>query len=134
MRSRNLSASALQQVAGDILARYGSKLTSLLLPPISDDAVETEFAKLAGSQALAEMRGFANDPDVQRFRALTVPLRHNSLVDQIADALDRYLTAARLTIGLSLNPIASGNNDLLELTEKRSLGVDEAFKPIANEA
>jgi hypothetical protein len=129
LRSRKLSAATLKQVARDILTRYGSKVWPLLYPKISDDAVEAEFAKIAGAQGVSEMRSFAGDPNVQRMRLLAVPVRRDALVDEIALAFDRYLRRANLELGTGLSPVNSGNLELQLLTKKRNtLSDDEVLK------
>jgi hypothetical protein len=124
-RTRAIGTRELNQRAEEILLRYGDKVQKMLYPTVSDVAFEEELAKLAGPDAVQELRNFANHPGVKKIRMLGAPVRNDELVDEIANALDRYIRRARLSLGRDLSPIGSGNQALLELWENRLAPLDD---------
>jgi tetratricopeptide (TPR) repeat protein len=80
------------------------------------------------------MRSFASDPKVRRLRALGLPLRRDAVVDHIAEAFDRYLGLAKLTVGTGLSPLNTGKLDLQLMTENRAGTYDDAATDVRDEA
>ena len=135
LKSRKLSDAALRKAAGDILLRYGRKVLAWRFPDIDPAAVEAEFVRIAGPQALDDMRKFATSVALQKYRSLLRMVSRDGVVDFIAHDFDSYLLHAQLTLGQELFRVGSGNRELSELVERRErLLVEEQQKAFANDA
>jgi hypothetical protein len=133
LKSRSIPESALKQSAGEILLRYGARVRAMLYPDVDNAALEAEFTRLAGPQAVEELRNLASHPGVQRIRMLGTPVRNDNLVNEIAKAFDFHLMLAKLDLGQHLSPIGSGNADLNLLSEKRGIPVYEFGRTVEGE-
>ena len=120
LKLRGIAESDLKQSAGEILIRHGIRVRALLYPEGIDDAIEAEFIRLAGPQAVEEMRKLASHPGVRRYYMLRTPLANDDLVNAIANAFDGHLVRLQLQLEQDLSPFGDPQSDLILFFEKRA--------------
>src|SRR5829696_5890274 len=87
---------------------------------IDDLAVSAELARRAGPNVVTELRKLATVRSVQTFRERGRPARVDRLVDLIAENLDRYLLAKRLSLARDLSPERTASPQLLALNRSEA--------------
>jgi hypothetical protein len=135
LKSRPQSQAALKKVAGDILLRYGRKAMAIRFPEIEYTQVEAVFAKIAGPQAVADLRVPTSIDAMRRYQFIILQHDRVGVVEFITDGFDRYLENANLALGQALDPVISGNRELTEI-KMRSEGqfAGELNKALSNDA
>jgi hypothetical protein len=114
--AKGVDAARLEALGGDMLARYGQKLAEQPSSIVDDEAVNAEFARVAGPNGLTELRRLASAPSVKIFRGRGRPARLDRMVDLIAENLDRHLVLRRRSLARPLNPLGSASPQLLALS------------------
>jgi hypothetical protein len=112
LKSRPSSDAILKKAAGDILLRYGRKAIAIRSPKIDYTQVADKFGKIAGPAAVADLTNPAAIDAMRRYQAMSLQVSRVAVVELIADGFDRYLYNANLSLGETLDPLTSGNEEL----------------------
>jgi len=103
--ARGIDAARLETLGADLLARYGQKLVDMPSSIVDNETVAAEFARVAGPNAMAELRRLTTAPSVQTYRERGRPARLDRMVDRIAENLERFLLLQRRSLARSLSPL-----------------------------
>lgn len=109
LAARNLPAASLPAFGEDFLVRHGQGWADMMLAMVDAEKADAGFLRLAGADALEELRRLLGDPIVARYIALTRPAQLDTLVNKVTEEFDRYALLTRLGLVRQLSPVVTGS-------------------------
>lgn len=130
LAARNLPAASLPAFGEDFLVRYGQGWVDMIFAMTDTAKADAGFLRLAGHDALDELRRLLADPIVARYVALTRPAQLDRLVNKVTEEFDRYALLTRLGLVRQMNPMVTGSTlgdaDRTEESEESAAAFAEA--------
>jgi len=121
---RNIARADLLRDRGEeLLVRFGQAVSDRMMDLVDAGAADKEFLRLAGPNALNELRGLLKDPNVGELLRISRVGDRDRMVDRTTELFDRYVLLHRLKIE-RINPLVTGSTFLME--KNRAVAADEA--------
>jgi hypothetical protein len=115
-------ADILRDRGEELLIRFGDAIDQKLMAAIDGDLADREFARLAGSSGLHELRTLLKDPVVAELLSITRVADRDRFVDRTTEAFDRYVLLHRIPID-RISPLVTGSTFLME--KNRAVAAEE---------
>ena len=96
------------------MVRHGAQFIRGYLSAVDRAAFKANLAKRMGAGAEAELVKLRDDPDVRSFLGLVQPVRQSETALAVAETLGRNLLILKIKLSRRFDPIASGNQKLLD--------------------
>jgi hypothetical protein len=105
-----------------LLVQFGQSVNDKMMELVNAEAADKEFLRLAGANALNELRGLLKDPAVAELLRLSRIGDRDRMVDRTTELFDRYVLLHRIKID-RISPLVTGSTFLME--KNRAIGADE---------
>ena len=122
--NRNIArADLLRDNGEELLIRFGQAATDRMLETMNAENADKEFLRLAGPNALNELRTLMKDPTVMELLRISRVGDRDRMVDRTTELFDRYVLLHRIKVD-RISPLVTGLTVLAE--KSRALQADEA--------
>jgi hypothetical protein len=130
LQSKRLDAAQLGQRGRELLVRYGTRIFDTYWKLYDTKRFEVALATRGGVNAKAEIIRLRKDPNVKKLLELYQPGKLATVVDSVAEIVDRYALLRRIKLNRRLSPLASGDEALLRANpaEKSADAVEHFLK------
>ena len=115
-------ADLLRDRGEDLLVRFGQGVSDRMMDLVNAPAADQEFLRLAGPNALNELRTLMKDPTVAELLRISRVGDRDRMVDRTTELFDRYVLLHRIKID-RISPLVTGSTFLME--KNRASAADE---------
>jgi hypothetical protein len=105
-----------------LLVQFGQGMSEKMMEVVDAEAADKEFLRLAGANALNELRTLMKDANVTELLRLSRIGDRDRMVDRTTEIFDRYVLLHRIKID-RISPLVTGSSFLME--KNRAIGADE---------
>ena len=133
LQSKKLTPQLLAQRGEAFLTTWSIRATEKLASFIDMSIYNTTLAKSAGAGAQDELARLGNDPDVKRYLAVERPWWLAASLDYVTEQFSRYVLISRIKME-QISPLATGNQTLVDASEKLEQELDEFLKANTSDA
>ena len=115
-------ADLLRDRGEELLMRFGQVIGDRMMDLVDGAAADKEFLRLAGPNALNELRTLVRDPAVAELLRISRVGDRDRMVDRTVETFDRYVLLHRIKID-RISPLVTGSTFLME--KNRAVDSDE---------
>jgi hypothetical protein len=114
LKANGIETAALEERARTIVVRHGAQFIRGYLSAVDRAAFKASLTKRMGAGAEAELIKLRKDPDVRTYLELATPVRQGETALAVVETLGRNLLILKIKLSRRFDPIASGNQKLLD--------------------
>src|SRR5690349_4648523 len=105
-----------------LLIEFGQRISEKMMEIVDAEAADKEFLRLAGANALNELRTLMKDAKVAELLRISRVGDRDRMVDRTSEVFDRYVLLHRIKID-RISPLVNGSTFLME--KSRAVSADE---------